>query len=170
MTITLEDIRHRASHFERRIRWRNLREYAAGVLVVCVFALQLHRLHGWRMTPPVLLIAGTMYALLELHRRGGTRSVPADAGIAASVEFHRRELERQRDALRSVWLWYLLPFAPGLVGSVVAGALDKGIVAGLLEFAAFAIAFGFVGLLNQKAAQGLDRKIQKVRNMEANDE
>ena len=40
------------------------------------------------------------------------------------LEFHRSELVRQRDLLRSVWWWYLLPFVPGMLLIPVGSSLD----------------------------------------------
>jgi len=175
MTITIDEIRRRAGRLERRIRWRNLREYGAGVVVVAAFTAQLWRLHhlsqlhGWRMVPPLLLIAGTIYVMFQLHRRGAARSLPSDAGLSASLDFHLRELERQRDALLTVWLWYLLPFVPGFVATIVVAGIDRGINAFLIVFSIVLVLL-FVGVwrLNEWAARKLDDKIRELREMEAN--
>jgi len=171
MTITIDEIRHRAGRLERRIRWRNLREYGAGAIVIAAFTAQLWRLQGWRLVPPLLLIAGTIYVMFQLHRRGASRSLPADAGLSASLDFHLRELERQRDALLTVWLWYLLPFVPGFVATIVVTGIDRGIDARLIGFAVVLVLL-FVGVwrLNEWAARKLDRKIQELREMEVNNQ
>jgi uncharacterized membrane protein (DUF485 family) len=171
VTITVDDIRSRAARFERRIHWRNLREYAAGAIVVAALLPHLWREHGWSLAPALLLIAGTVYVLFQIYRRGSARPVPAEAGMTASLEFHRRELERQRDALRTVWAWYLLPFLPGFVAMVVATAMDRGINARLIVSGlVFVLVFLVVGCLNSWAARKLDRKIQEVKAWEAKDE
>ncbi|HEX3837997.1 MAG TPA: hypothetical protein VHW25_13630 [Steroidobacteraceae bacterium] len=46
--------------------------------------------------------------------RAASRAIPEDLG-ANSLQFQRIELTRQRDALRTGWLWYLGPLLPGLV-------------------------------------------------------
>ncbi|MBP6690538.1 MAG: hypothetical protein KA153_11140, partial [Hyphomonadaceae bacterium] len=46
--------------------------------------------------------------------RAATRS-ELDAGAQSWATFHRAELTRQRDALRTVWSWYLAPFVPGML-------------------------------------------------------
>jgi hypothetical protein len=111
-----EELRERMNKFERTIRRRNLREYLAAALVVGVFAY-----YGW-VFPTLLLrigcallIMGTAYVAYQLHRRASARPAPAEMGLRNCVEFQRSELERQRDALRAVWSWYLLPFLPGMV-------------------------------------------------------
>jgi hypothetical protein len=171
VTITVDDVRSRAARFERRVHWRNLREYAAGAIVVASLSPHLWREHGWRLAPALLLIAGTIYVMFQIYRRGSARPVPAEAGMTASLEFHRRELERQRDALRTVWAWYLLPFLPGFVAMVVATAMDRGINARLIVSGlVFVLVFVVVGCLNAWGARKLDRKIQEVKAWEAKDE
>src|SRR5580658_3674321 len=132
VTITLDEIRRRAARLERRIYWRNMREYGAGVFVLAAFTVQIWRGHGWQLVPPLLLIVGTIYVMFQLHRRGSARSLPADAGLRASLDFHLRELKRQGDALHTVWLWYLLPFVPGFVAALLVQAAKSGINARLI--------------------------------------
>jgi Flp pilus assembly protein TadB len=172
VTITLDEIRHRATRFERRVWWRNFREYAAGALVIGFFTAQLWFLQGWRLVPPILLIAAAVYVMIQLHRRGSARSIPPDADARTSLELHRMELERQRDALRTVWHWYLLPPVPGLVAAtVVVSAAGHGINAGMIGFVVL-IVLVFVGVwaLNQWAARKLERKIQELKALEGSNE
>jgi len=168
MTITLEDLQHRAMRFERRVHWRNVREYTAGAAVIAALAPQVARFHGWHLAPPVLLILGTLYVLFQLHRRGSARGLPSDAGITASLEFYRREIERQRDALRGIWNWYLLPFAPGLMATIAVAAADHGAKPGLLAATIFfASCFVTVWTLSQRTARKLDRKLEELKAGEA---
>ena len=169
--LTIDEVRRRAARFERRIHWRNVREYVVGVLVIAFFTLQLWRDHGWRATPTALLIAGTIYVMFQLHRRGSARPLPADVGIRGSIEFHRVELERQRDALHAVWHWYLLPFVPGLAAVLVVTGIDHGINAVLIGMGVFFVLV-FVGIwaLNEWVARKLDRKIQELKAMETDHE
>src|ERR1700756_3107683 len=84
VTIPMEEIQRRAARFERRIRNRNLREYAGGAAVIAVFALEVWCRPGWQSAPAWLLIAGTVYALFQLHRRGSVGPV-VDSGIPATL-------------------------------------------------------------------------------------
>ena len=68
-----------------------------------------------------LLIAGGLYMAFQLRRRGAAGTAPADRALRTWLDFHRHELQRQRDLLRDSWRWYLGPFVPGLVVIVIAG-------------------------------------------------
>jgi hypothetical protein len=170
VTITLADVRRKASRFERRIHWRNVREYVAGVVCIVLFTSQLRHLHGWRLPPPLLLIAGGLYVMFQIHRRGSARKVPANVGIMATLEVHRLELERQRGALRSVWLWYLLPMQPGFLATAVVGAIDKGIGFAFRYLVGLVILTVAIWWLNERAARMLDDRIQEVKAMEAGEQ
>jgi hypothetical protein len=174
MVITLDDVRSRAARFERRIRRRNLREYVAGAIVIAFWGASPWFLpfRGWQLAAALLSIAGTIFVLVQLHRRGAAGSLPIDAGLRASLDFHIRELERQRKALHTVWIWYLLPFLPGFVAEFLTlAAIERGINAGLIGSGVILLAV-FVGIwrLNESAARNLDHKIQELRAMETDHE
>ena len=111
----IEEIRKRATRFERRIWRRNLREYVAGGIAAGLFVwffLQNH--HTLFRVGCGLMIAGLAYMSYQLHRRASARSMPGDLGAASALQFHRAELERQRDFISHIWRWYLGPLVPGL--------------------------------------------------------
>jgi hypothetical protein len=111
--MSINEIRQKAGRFQKTILRRNGREYVAALVVVLFLGFNL-----WRTTDLLiqtgfgLEIAGILYVVWQLHRKGSSRSVPAEMGLASCLEFHRSELERQRDLLRSVWRWYLGPWFP----------------------------------------------------------
>jgi hypothetical protein len=165
VTMSLEEIRRRASRFEKTILRRNAWEYAAGVFVVLFF--------GWHAFSPGeiavnvgsgLIVAGTMYVGYQLYRRGSAETLPADSALTTCLDFHRQELTRQRDLLRGIWSWYLLPLVPGLLvflgGSVLANPDRLWRVA---PFALFCAALFFaIGKLNQNAARELQKEIDAL--------
>lgn len=117
VSISMDEMRARAATFERKVRRRNWTEYVASGFVIVAF--------GWYATWPepatplwpianIAIIVGTLVMIWNLHRFGPDRA-PDEAPVATLLDFHRGELVRQRDALRTVWLWYIGPFAPGLV-------------------------------------------------------
>lgn len=167
--MSADQIRQRAAKFEKRTYWRNAREYGAAFVVVGFFAFELWR--GPDLLAGVgfaLLIAGMLYLVWQLHRRGSSRTPPAEMGLTSGVEFFRRELERQRDMLQHVWRWYLGPLIPGLVVVMVAVARANphhvrhfGWIAVTYDVLV-ALSFVFIGWLNGRAAQRLQKRIDEL--------
>lgn len=111
-----EDFRNRMRKFERTIARRNIGEYVASTFVVILFAF-----YAWKF-PTLslrigcgLIIAGTLYVVYQLHRRASAKPAPAEWALTSCIEFQRQQMTRQRDALQSVLMWYLLPFLPGMI-------------------------------------------------------
>jgi hypothetical protein len=167
--MSLADIHARAAHFQTRIRTRNLIEYAAAALVVTVFAWI-----AWEIPQPVvragaaLIALGAIYVSWRLHAMARAASTEEmNAGAPSWADFHRAELVRQRQALSTVWRWYLAPFIPGVLVFVagVAFAPEAGAPfwAGAATFAAgagfVAVLFAAVGWLNARAVRRLDAEI-----------
>ncbi len=102
--------------FERTIARRNIGEYLASAIVVALFGF-----YAWRFPTLTLrigcglIIAGTLYVVYQLHRRASAKPAPAEWALTNCIEFQRSQMARQRDALRSVLTWYLLPFVPGMI-------------------------------------------------------
>lgn len=112
--MTLEQIHARG--FQSRVKLRNMIEYVAGAVVVAVFGSYTVILDDPILkAASVLVIVGALVVVFQLHRRGSARPTPA----ADALAFHRAELARQREAMRSAWLWYLAPFLPGLILFIV---------------------------------------------------
>jgi len=167
--MSADEIRLRARKFQRKILWRNAREYVAAFAVIVFFGFEF-----WRTTDTVtragfgLSSAGLLYVVWQLGRRGSSRNLPAEMGLVSGLEFHRRELERQRDLLQSVWRWYLGPLIPGWVVLMVGMARTNpghlrhfGLTFTIFNlFAAFV--FVLVWKINQRAARKLQRQIDEL--------
>ena len=164
--ISVEQLRERAQRHERIIGRRNLREYVAAALVVAWFSVVIWvwpstmiRIGSGLSITAALLVAGL------LHRWGSVTPLPADLGLRSALEFHRLQLERQRDLLRAVWWWYVLPFVPGFlvleVGYVQqrVGPTWRVVVLGV--FAA-AVMVG-IHLLNRYAANRIQERIDRLK-------
>jgi hypothetical protein len=162
-SMSIEDITRKAGTFERTIRNRNLREYIAGGVVVIFFAYNfLHFPELISRLGSALLIAGTLYVMYQLHRRGSAASLPRDMGLTSSLAFHRRELVRQRDALASIGSWYLAPMLPGLLVMGV-GSAQRSRWWVAVVFAVFCLAvFAGIWWLNHRAAARLSRQIEEL--------
>lgn len=136
--MTLEFIHARA--FQSRVRRRNVIEYVACAVVVAVFGAYVAVLpYTVLRIASGLTVAAALLVAWQLWRRAAARPPPhADA-----LSFHRAELVRQRDALRSAWLWYLAPFMPGLGLFMVGFAqiVPKGALANLLVLPASTAAY-----------------------------
>jgi hypothetical protein len=173
MTLTLDDIRRKALAFERTIRRRNRREYLGGLVAIAASVAQGATMHDPLARLSFLLMAaGVAFVLWRLWSHGSAAPVPADLGRASCLAFHRRELERQRDLLRGVWLWYVAPPVPG-IALLTADAFYKGQggrnwIAPVVA-AAVGAGFWFIVKLNGWAADRLDRQVQEIERWENQD-
>ena len=170
-TVTLENLHEKATKFQRCVRNRNLREYIGVVIVVLVFGWYVWVLPGWMMKAGSALdVIAALFVAWQLHRRAPAHKMPDGSGMGL-VDFHRRALVRQREALQSIWLWYILPFLPGVLLMMlgrwfqfhVAGRpleLDHLIIA--LCMAIVVLVFGVVWLLNLLGAARLQRRIEEL--------
>jgi len=171
--MSVDEIRRKAQKFDRKIRRRNGREYIAAAFVVAIFGYYIRHFHEWFLRiGSGLVIVGAVYMVLQLHRRGSAASEAADLGLTTGLAFYRKELERQRALLSSVWRWYLGPFVPGLTVITLGAAITNparspyawtfaGSYAGVV-----ALAFWLVARLNQRAADKLQGQIDELNAAE----
>jgi hypothetical protein len=170
LTMSIEELRSRAMKFESQIRLRNRRETIVAGVMIPIFALFLR----WFPSPleragSILIIAGILFVIYRMNSMAAPAGVPAGGGLETCVAFHRRELERQRDLLRSIAFWYLGPLVPGLVLfnlAVIAPHIRPGHPTDwwrALPFLAIAAAwFRFTIRLNRRAAHTLQRAIDDL--------
>jgi len=173
VTMSLEDLRRRAAKFQRRIWWRNAREYAAFAIVVVVFGYYIKLIpFPLARAGSVLTIAGALYVAWQLHRRASSENAPGAAGFEDCISFHRRGLERQRAALDSVWRWYLGPLIPGLAvfgaGTAIAEPLPirYRLLTAAIMFALVGGVFWLVAQLNRSGARKLQTQIDELKALE----
>jgi hypothetical protein len=170
-TMTLESIHAASKKLQSRVRARNLRELIGMVSVVLVFGLYAWILPGWMMKAgSVLTIIAALFATWQLHKRAGAQPFAPSPG-ATIIEFHRTELVRQRDALKSVGLWYIAPFVPGMTLMMLGRyfqshaphrAVDADHLVIILGTIIVALVFGIVWLLNRWVAERLQRQIDEL--------
>jgi hypothetical protein len=168
--MSLATIHEKATTFQSRIQRRNMIEYIASAVVILGFLPAVLHRGSWMMqVGGALIIAATVFVVWQLHRRASAKRVP-EAGEPL-MAFYRAELVRQRDAIRSVGVWYLIPFVPGmtllLLGrwfqSHAAGrsvGVDHLIIllTGVIAF----LVFLAIWLLNQRGADRLQRRIEEL--------
>lgn len=169
--MSLEDIRTHASSFQGRIAARNMREHVVGAVLIVMFTGFAFVAEGMLARLGLLLTAaGVAMIMWQLHRQARAATIDEVCLVTDWKHFHRAELVRQRDALRSVWLWYLSPLVPGPALSWIAavlGIVAEGNIPAAVTFAILGpLVMGgvFVGVLwlNGKAADAIDAEIQKL--------
>ena len=107
----LETVRRNALRLQRRRLRQMIQETLAAAVVMVGFGLYIWFLPGMLIKIGsglgVLFAGFYIWRWIRLVR---PRRVPDDA--AACLDFHRRELERQRDTARGMWRWALAPMIP----------------------------------------------------------
>lgn len=169
--MSLADIHARAQTFQSRVRRRNWIEYAAAAFVCAVFIWTAANVpYVVVQTGAVLIVLGAIYVCWKLHELGrAATKAEADAAVSVAA-FHRAEMVRQREALSTVWRWYLAPFVPGILvflgGVSFAPELDTPLAAKasvfVLGVAFIGAMFAAVAWLNARAVKHLDAEIAKL--------
>lgn len=114
-----------------------------------------------RIDPPA-----TAVVCYRLRVHGSAASLPSNVGITNSLEFCRAQLGRQRDLLRSVWLWFLLPFVPGFVVGLAGYArAQPSHRPATIVYGVLVLILG-IGLhvLNHRAAARLQRVLDRLKD------
>ena len=170
-SMSVEEVRLKASKFQRTISSRNARELIVGALLVILFAS-----FAWMAQSPLgkaaelLSAAGVAFVMWQLLRQAKAATIDEVCLVTDWAQFHRDQLVRQRDALRGVWLWYLAPLVPGgALHWIAAGQADlaKGnliaaVATSALGILAMVLVFSVILWLNLKAAKGLQAEIDKI--------
>lgn len=113
--LTPDELQARAARFEREIRHRNLRDHGSFWLAAAIIGAGGVLIPGvWVKVGSALLVAWCLYSSWGLRRFGTVLERPAPAGVEACAAFHQRQLERQRDIVRS-WPLGIGLAAPGFV-------------------------------------------------------
>lgn len=163
-----EALASQAGTLQARVSRRNRREMIAAALGAAVFLFYAWVFPHWLTKLGALLtVVGAGIVVSQLQRRASARPLPAALG-ARLLDFHRGELARQRDALRSAWRWYVAPSVPGLVlflcgRQVETGRWQPGV------FAATAAVLAAVVWINRHAAGRLQREIDALDNLTRED-
>jgi len=169
--MSAEMIHKRAAKFERRIMWRNVREYVASLIATVLFGYFLVTARDVlsRVTFG-LFIAAMVWIVFQLHRKGSAKRMPLGVDTLTSLRFYRAELERQRAAVANVWSWYLAPMVPGFVVYTVGFAIRfprPAAWAGLvLMDGMVTVMFFVIWKMNVRAARCLQRMIDELNAAE----
>ena len=165
---SLNRVRERAREFQFRISRRNTLEYSVAGVLLAVFAISaFYGSGGFSRSGALLMAVAAAFVIFHLHERGSARRVPDCETFADCAAFHQAELQRQRDLLRGIWWWYLLPFVPGLAFFIYGVAtegpdLAEQRIAAFITGAFCVIVFVAVGRMNRSAAAKLQREIDEL--------
>lgn len=164
---SLDRVKADARATQRRVARRNALEYVACVLVLAVFSFYIAVFPSTLMrVGSALVMAGTLVVAWQLHRRASSTPLPEAVGEQGWLAYQRAQLVRQRDALRSAWLWYVAPFLPGVAvfrwGVEVDLPAGAPFVRGWVANLGIALVFLAVAVLNRWAARRLQRQIDAL--------
>jgi hypothetical protein len=162
-SFTPDELRRMAAVFRRTIRRRNLLEYIAGAIAIAGSCFNIW-LFGDALTrvASVISTVGIGTVLWQLHRRASMQASPENLG-QPGLRSYRAQLVRQRDALRSVWLWYILPLLPGYELFIWARRMAMAMSGGGWWIYALMPALGAVVVaLNLYSARKLQREIERL--------
>lgn len=163
-TMSVAEIRERASTLRSTVKRRNFREYAVGAVLVVFFSLAAY----FARTPLsalacALTAAGVAFVMWRMHALGRAASEQEFAAAASSwAVFYRQELVRQRDALRGIWSWYLGPLVPGMLVYWISVGAKDGPWAWFIAAGGLALTcavFLWVAYANKHAANELQAEI-----------
>jgi hypothetical protein len=116
--ISLAFIRHQSDALRRRARMVDALNYIVGMPGIAYLGWKCAQSFG---VEPLLSVATALWVAAGLlgfllqRKLVATEERPADLGVLDAIKFHRRQLERQRDARRGGHLWLPLLFVPGHV-------------------------------------------------------
>ena len=164
--ISLDDLRDKARRLEWHVARRNLGEYVAAVVVVVSF--------GWMLwvepsrisrVGAGMVVAGTIFIVHQLRKRGSATPLPVDLAARSALEFHCEQLARQRDLVRGVWWWYLLPLVPGMLLVQIGQAIAHPDRLSRIIVYCVVIVVGAAGVhhWNRRGAARLQQRIDRLK-------
>lgn len=169
--ISLAFVRQQSDSLQRRTQMRNAFEYlgaAAGMAFMIWQSMPMISVKPLFFVAMALNLAATLWCLFIWHRRAASQEQPAEFGVLDALRFHRRQLERQRDARRGNWRWWLPPCLPGVVMIFVALFVEftpipwKAIV-----FVAVWVVFGFsmAIVMYERSARRIQKEIDALDSL-----
>jgi hypothetical protein len=169
--MTAEQIRLKATAFQRSVWRRNLLEYFACAVVIFAFSAYIWIFPNRLMKLGSLIeVVAALFVAYRLRTRGSARKLtPADAGLSLRT-FHIKELSRQRDFARTAWCWYVAPLMAGMLVFVwgmeqMVRPEARGVLV-VLGAVMLALAV-LISLANIWKARDLQREIDTLISLEA---
>jgi hypothetical protein len=163
---SLAQLKSKARRAHRWVALRNALEYVAVLsVVVAAGAVVLEQGPLLMRFSALLMVAGMIYVLAQLHARASARKPPRDGTASEYLGFLQLELARQQRAARSAWRWYMLPFVPGTVVFFVASAVEEPEYPWVAMFIGFAILLIGVHLLNVSRARRIGTRLAALDSL-----
>lgn len=167
--LPLDDVRKGADKFYRIVKWRNRVEYAACTVAVVIFTYYFFTMpHILHKLGSALTVAAAIFAPWQLHRRASAVA-PEMAGTMPIYLYLRGQLVRQRDAVKTIFSWYILPFVPGIALFIAGNGLDPKVEAAgpphWMRWSALVAMFAivaFIWWLNQVGARRMQKRIDEI--------
>ena len=146
------------------MRLWNALSYVMGAVAILAYARLLF------IHPSLLSVAGRGLIIVaivagayQMHKGRSARAVPSDLG-STYIDFHLRELERQRAFLVRSWRYLLLPL-PGTALLLVGSPPPNLSVAGEFVFVLALLFFGIMAA-RRRQARKLQREIDALADAE----
>ncbi|MCO4792389.1 MAG: hypothetical protein KC493_01660 [Bacteriovoracaceae bacterium] len=159
--VDMEAIKLKSVKFEKTIKWRNLREYAAAIFVMVMFIRS-----GLETESTVRMIANFEIALSALvicfflYFKGKSEKVSDLAADSQKyLRAHKEALKKQIKLLGSVRYWYVFPLMAGMLVLNIESWMSSGNIYVGLGSVIFSIALG-IGIIYLNEYYGV-RKLQE---------
>ncbi len=169
--ISLAFVRHHSDALQRRTRIVNVINYvggAAGMAFMAWRGAEFFSVNPLVSAAITLWIAAGLLGLYLQRKRMSTEERPAELGVLDALKFHRRQLERQRDARRGGGRWVPLLFIPGYVVYSVSLFAEISPVpwkAIILNAAVFGFGIWLAILLTDRRARSLQQEIDALDSL-----
>lgn len=136
-------------------------EMGAGIVVAAFFLIPSANATNWAVRVGWILASAYGLYVAAVVSRHRPRRMPDGLGFTASLEFYRATLERQHRTIRTMWLWYLMPFTPAIAfimfgGMLVATERGRPLWPGVV----FVAVMAGIGLLVHRGSQDMARKLR----------
>jgi hypothetical protein len=148
-----------AWRFDQKVFWRNFREYAAGLILMVIYAGQVMLgMDGRTGAIGFVCVGFVLVYLWWNHRRLGPLDPTADIATYRAALLKR--YDDQICLLRTMPYWYLVPlFVPAL--SIAASTWQRSRVMASVLVAVVAAAYVFIGWLNVRVGVGALRSARE---------
>jgi hypothetical protein len=137
-------------------------EIGAGLLLGAFFIIPMLSSQNWALGVGWALSSAYALYVAAFVARNGPRRMPDGLGFQGSVAFYRAELEHRHRLTRTMWLWYVLPFAPGVVFVTIGGAMHA-VGRGRPAWPAVILPLvaGVLGLIIHRGSRDMARKVRE---------